>query len=410
MIILGSEMFKSKRKIKLITIYAAGSAILGLLLLFLILVFSLLTTPYTISFESIHTLYKAHNVFYMLNLIPVLLCLGGGFIGAGIFRKEEEANNKVSYYQGVIDQTVQFVQEIEKKNLNAPFVALNGEKVLETAMEAMRRSLITSSRKEFERNEINKITSEVSALLQTFNDINTLSEEIITFLVKKLDNVVQGAFYVVEGESEQEKIIRMKASYAYNRKKYMHSEFKFAQGLVGQAAIEKEAILRTEIPDDYMTITSGLLGDTKPTSILITPLITNEIVYGVIELAAFQKFTPLQCNIINELSDIIARTIANVKINNRTYTLLQESEKMSTELRYQKRQLLQNAEDLIKTQEELKESNIKLEEQIQEVHDTSKKTQVLLENSKEVITIFSSEGKIIICKSFNQSNNGLLPC
>jgi PAS domain S-box-containing protein len=388
-------MFWNRRKIKFVTIYAAGSAILGLLLMCIVLIFSLLPTIYPISYFSIHALYRDHNLFYFLDLLPLLFCIGGAFIGNLIYNKEEKARNKVAYYQEVINQTIDFVQEIEKRNLNVPFIARNGEKVLETAMEAMRKSLITSSQKEYERNEINRISSEVGALLQTYNDINKLSEEIITYLVKKLDNVVQGAFYVVDGEIEDEKVIRMKASYAYNRKKYMHSEFKFAQGLVGQAAVERESIHRTEIPDDYMTITSGLLGHRKPTSILITPLITHDVVYGVIELAAFQKFTPLQCNLINELSDIIARTIANVKINNRTFSLLQESEKMSTELRYQKRQLLQNAEDLIKTQEELKESNIKLEEQIQEVHDTSKKTQVLLENSKEVITIFSSEGKII---------------
>lgn len=386
-------MLWNKRKIKLILQYAASALLLGLLVHFLIILFALIPL-YHVSVENIHILYRTHNIFHLTNLIPLIFAIAGGYVGNLLYVKEEKISNKESSYHITIEAIVNFVREIEKKNLSTPFKAINGEKVLESALESMRKSLISTSRKEFERNEINRMASETGALIQTCNDIDKLSVEVITFLVKKLDAVVQGAFYVVEGTNEDDRLIKMKASYAYNRKKYMHAEFRFAQGLVGQAAVERETILRTEIPDDYMTITSGLLGDRKPVSLLVTPLITNDIVYGVIELAAFQKFTPLQCNLLKELSFIIARAIANVKINNRTLSLLQESEKMSTELRYQKRQLMQNAEDLIKTQEELKESNIKLEEQIQEVHDTSKKTQILLENSKEVITIFSDMEKV----------------
>jgi PAS domain S-box-containing protein len=402
-------MLRNYTKIKMILLYAVAGALFGLLLMLLVFAFALIPTLYPFSSESIHILYQTYNVFYLLNILPVLTLIGGGLLGRYYYEGKEKNNHEVTSYKKTIDNTIDFVREIEKRNLSAHFPVVNGEKALVSAMEAMRESLITSARKEYERNEINTLASETAALLQTFNDIDHLSEEIITFLVKKLESVVQGAFYVVEGDTEQDKIICMKASYAYNRKKYMHAEFRFAQGLVGQVAVEKEAIIRTEIPDDYMTITSGLMGHRKPTSIMITPLITNDVVYGVIELAAFQKFTKLQYTLLNELSDIIARAIANVKINHRTFSLLQESEKMSAELRHQKRQLLQNAEDLIKTQDELKESNIKLEEQIQEVHDTAKKTQVLLENSKEVITIFSSEGKIIYVSPSIKAIMGYFP-
>jgi PAS domain S-box-containing protein len=388
-------MFRNKRKIKLVVFYSSGFALGGLFIMILLLPFALIPAGYSLSFKSIGLLYREYNVFYLLNLWPVLFGLAGALMGKRVSDIKDKVDRKLAYYESTINRTVEFVQQIAKRDLKTPFVALNGEKVLEAAMEAMRKSLISVSQKEFERNEINRISNEISSLLQSFNDIDKLSDEIITFLVKKLDNVVQGAFYVVEGESEKDKVIRMKASYAYNRKKYLHAEYMFAQGLVGQAAVEKDSIHRTEIPDDYLTITSGLLGERKPTKLLITPFITNDIVYGVIELASFQPFTPLQHNLMNELSKIIARTIANVKTNHRTYYLLQESEKLSSELRLQKKQLMRNAEDLIKTQDELKKSNLKLEEQIQEVFNTSKRTQVLLENAKEVITIFSAERKIL---------------
>jgi len=402
-------MFRNKRKLRLVILYASGLALVGVIIMLLMLSFATIPAAYSLSFDSFKLLYKDYNAFYLLNLLPLFFAIAGAIAGKKISDFRNKSDKKISYYESTLNRTVDFVQQIEKRNLNTPFVAVNGEKVLESAMEAMRKSILTASQKEFEINEINTIASETSALLQSFNDIDRLSEETITFLVKKLDNVVQGAFYVVEDDNEQEKVIRMKASFAYNRKKYLHGQFKFAQGLVGQAAVEKDIIIRTEIPDDYLTITSGLLGERKPRTLIISPLITNDIVYGVIELASLHNFTQLQHNLIKELSKIIARTIANVKINLRTYNLLQESEKMSSELRYQKKQLMQNAEDLIKTQEELKRSNIKLEEQIQEVHNTNKRSQVLLENAKEVITIFSEDLKIIYVSPSIKSIMGYYP-
>lgn len=401
--------FIINRKIKLMATFSMGFVIIGFLLMLLVFIFVLIPYGKSFSIGTINELYHEYNVFYLLNLLPFLLGLAGGYTGYKVSELQTRRESKISSFKDTIDHVVEFVLQIEKGNLNTPFISLESEEVLEDAMEAMRKSIISATQKEFERNEINRISNEMSALLQSYSDIDTLTEGVITFLVKKVSNVVQGAIYLIEGQTEQDKVIKMKASYAYNRKKYLHAEFRFAEGLVGQAAIERDSILRTEIPDDYMTITSGLLGDKKPTSLYITPLITNNIVYGVIELASFNNFSPLQRDLVNELGKIIARTIASVKINHKTFLLLQESEKMSKELILQKKQLMQNAENMIVTQKELKELNLKLEEQIQEVHDTSKRTHVLLENSKEVITIFSQDGKIIYVSPSIEAIMGYYP-
>jgi PAS domain S-box-containing protein len=388
-------MFTDKDRIQSIATYSLGFSFAGIITLFLVIAFSLIPEQRPFSYDSIKMLYNDHSEFYLLNLLPVLAGLAGFYTGVKVYGRKEKTELKINSYQRTLDRTVQFVQRIENKDLNTPFVAVNGEKQLEIALESMRKSLISTARKDFERNEINRISNETNLFLQSFNDLDKLCEETIAFLVRKLDNVVQGAFYIVEGDDTGDQIIRMKASYAYNRKKHLHAEFRFAQGLVGQAAIERDSIIRTEIPEDYLTISSGLLGDRKPNCLFITPFLSNETVYGVIELASFQKFTSHQCQLIKELSNIIARTVANVKINNRTYTLLKESELMSAELRSQKKRLLQNAEALIQTQNELKNSNIKLEEQIQEVHNTSKRTNILLEKAREVISIISADRKIL---------------
>ncbi|MCX6181165.1 MAG: PAS domain S-box protein, partial [Bacteroidetes bacterium] len=158
--------------------------------------------------------------------------------------------------------------------------------------------------------------------------------------------------YIVNDEDQENIYIEMVGSYAYNKKKYLQGKFKFGQGLVGQACIERDIVFRTEIPEDYVSVTSGLLGDRKPKSILIVPVITNEKVFGAVEFAGFEKFTPLYIKLIQELGDIIARTIFNVKVNENTNRLFQEVKK------------------------------------------SQERTQVLLENASEIINIYDKDGKI----------------
>lgn len=374
----------------------AGSVISGLSGLFfirIIMAFSLLASGKGLSFHNADILYAQYNQFYLLNLCPILMIIAGAWAGKKISERLDTADARITEYEKIIDRTVEFVSQAGSRELDKPYRPVNGESVLAAALESMRTSLIYSSKKEAERNEINRVSTEISVLLQSCNDSVKLSDEVLEFLITNLQGVVQGAFYIVE-EKDGEKIIRMKSCFAYNRRKYLHAEFRFAQGLVGQAAIEKDIIQRTEIPDDYLTISSGLLGDKKPKSLIISPLISDDNVYGVIELASLGTITGHQYDLLNAVSAIIGRAIANLKSTQKTYDLLKKSEMMSAELTVQKKQLTRNAEDLIKTQEDLKSANIMLGEQIREVHNAGKKIQVLLENSKEVITIISEDRKI----------------
>ena len=257
----------------------------------------------------------------------------------------------------------------------------------------MRNNLIENERRDKERNWIVRGVAEISEILRMHDTIDSLGEDVIKFILEKI-GAIQGAFYIVNDDDAKHPIIEMRASYAYTRKKYLKAKFKFAEGLVGQAAAEKDTVLRTEIPDEYVTITSGILGDQRPKCILIVPLITNEEVYGVLEFAGFKRFDPSQVKFVQELSLILARTIFNIKVNERTRKLLAESQEMSNELKEKQEVLRQNAEEMQATQEELQRSNQKLEEQIEEVNRTQKRMQLLLENASEVITIYEEDESI----------------
>jgi len=384
----------SPKEWKIIVACALTFALAGEMARVIALSAALVPANLHLSFESYRILLNVYKALNLLSLVPVFTCISGGFVGYKLFHLYERNRHLISNYEVIQNRIVDFINQIERGNLDYKYVPANGEKILSNSLESMRISIKSTSRKEFERSEINRISSDMGLMLQSPKNIECLCEETISFLVDRLEGAVQGAFYIVEQNSKGEGIIQLKSSYAYDRKRYLKGEFKFGQGLVGQAVLEQEPIIRTEIPEDYPTIKSGLLGHLKPKSIFINPLMVDDQVVGVIELASFRKFTALDCAIIEEVSKTIARAVQNVKVNLITYDLLKKSEKMGDELILQKKKLIQNADDLVKTQAELKRSNIKLEEQIKEVHNTNKRSQILLENANEVITIYSQERKI----------------
>ncbi len=294
-----------------------------------------------------------------------------------------------------LQRTANFSKQIGDGNYDAEFTPMSKQDTLGNALLSMRDSIQEAETKDKARNWIVSGIAEISQILRFRNNLEDLGSDVLEFVIEKI-GAVQGAFYTLE-ENEEDKISRlvMKSSYAYQKKKYLQKEFKLAEGLVGQCAIEKDTILRLEIPDDYMTISSGLLGDRKPKSLLFVPLITNnEQVYGVLEFAGFERFTNTEIKFVEEISIIIARTIFNIKVNERTELMLQDSQQLGEELQYQQEILRQNAEEMEMTQEQLKRTNLQLENQIAEVNNSQKRLQLLLENASEVITIHEKNGKV----------------
>lgn len=307
-----------------------------------------------------------------------------------------------------LKETAQFAVKIGNGELDARFTPLSEEDMLGHALLNMRENLQAASIRDDERNKIVLCSAEVGNILRAHNQLDTMGDELLPYLSKKV-NAIQCALYIVDEDTYGKPIIKLTNTFAYNKKKTLKKEFKFGEGLVGQSAIEMDMVHRTEIPRDYVTITSGLLGEQRPQSILIMPLITNEKIYGLLEFASVYKFKPLEINIIKEVSEIIAQTIFNLQVNERTTRLLNESQRMSSELKEQSVILQQNAEEMQATQEELQRTNQKLNLQIEEVNRSQKRIHVLLENSSEVITICDEAGNINYVSPSVQSILGYTP-
>ncbi|MBY0425482.1 MAG: PAS domain S-box protein, partial [Cytophagales bacterium] len=345
------------------------------------------------SWDGVAQVHEENWGIYLIDSLPVVFVLVS-FVASNWFsRRYEHLESELGTQLENIGRVTQFAEKIGKGELNTVLESKGSEDSLANALIEMRNNLIEANRKEDNRNWIITGVAEVGMILRSADKLTDLAEKILPYLCKRIE-ALQGAFYVVNDDDEDNEFIEMTGSYAYNKKKYLEAKFKFGQGLVGQAAIEKDIVFRTEIPYNYVYVTSGLLGDKRPKSILIVPLITEEKVYGVVELASLTVMTPLQISFIKELSEIIARTIFSLKVNERTVRLLSESQQLSEELQQRQEQLNQNAEEMRATQEELRRSNIKLEEQIEEVNNSQKRIHVLLENSSEIITICDADGRL----------------
>ncbi|MDX2191244.1 MAG: PAS domain S-box protein [Bacteroidota bacterium] len=335
----------------------------------------------------------ANSVFLLTCSTPFVLAsiayLGAFYVG----KKLNTISLDLDHQSENTKRVTLFAEKIGTGNLNVEFQANDENDVLGNALINMRDNLIRANKKEEEQNWIITGVAEVGIILRSHNVLTVLADNLLPYLTKR-SNAIQGALYILNDEDTKQVTVDMIGSYAYNKKKRLEASFKLGQGLVGAVVLEQASIFRTEIPEKYTYITSGLLGDKKPQSLLIVPLITDQKVYGVLEMASLNIFTEVEKKFLEELSDIIARTIFNLKVNERTNRLLAESQRMSSELKEQSVVLQQNAEEMQATQEELRRSNIKLEEQIQEVNNSQQRINVLLENSSEVIMICDDNAKI----------------
>ncbi len=350
----------------------------------------LVTSGIPFSFDGLLVLYRSLDMAYLLNLLPLLILLFGAWQIHRNRVREHRLKEQLNGRSSSIRSAIRFADEIGKGHLDFR-ISSNGDPELARSLDNMRKRILMDSRRESERNWVMEMAGEVGSILRNSCDLESMCDGVISFMVRNLENMVQGAIYVID---EEERNYEMKACYAYNKRKYMHGSFRPAEGLVGQAAVEKLPILRTEIPEGYMTISSGLIEEKAPTTLLFQPLLSDDRVYGVMELASFGEISNAQLRLMERLSETIARTIFNFRINSKTKQLLRDSRNMSDELKEQKKQLLEQAEEMKATQEELTEANQKLEFQIHEVHKSQKMTTLLLENASEIIITFSEDGTI----------------
>ncbi len=348
----------------------------------------ILKNDYLFSWDSVVQMHSSNPTMFIIDLAPFVLAITIFLIANRFEKKIRLLTKELDEKNHIIQKNASIAKMIGEKNFSVEINVERGDQLGKSLL-VMRNNLAEANKKEAELNWIAQGKENISNILRLMNNIDNLAYETLVALIN-YTNTIQGAFYVKNDDTQ--KIINV-ATYAYNRKKYINQEYEIGQGLIGQAAFEMDYIYRKEIPEDYVTITSGILGDKKPSSLLIVPLISDEKLQGVLEFASLDSEIPeLAIKFFKELSEIIAQTVFNLKVNAKTEKLLKEARIMTEEQQETEEELRQNAEEMRATQEELQKTNKNLEKQITEVENAQKRLHTLLENASEVISIYDEHG------------------
>ncbi|BDD03238.1 GAF domain-containing protein [Aureibacter tunicatorum] len=205
---------------------------------------------------------------------------------------------------------------------------------------------------ENERQWVNDGINSIVHMLQSQQDAGELLYDQIMNNVTNYLEANQGAFYLVEENDEGGIVLNLKASYAYSRKKYIEKEVLAGEGLLGQTYFEKKTLYLTEVPENYVNITSGL-GQALPRAIIIEPCLQNKKVVAVMEFASFNEIEEKKREYLKAISEIIASFINNYEMNLQTQRLLEESQNHADEMRAQEEELRQNLEEMQSLQDEM---------------------------------------------------------
>ena len=226
-------------------------------------------------------------------------------------------------------------------------------------------------------------------------DLSQLGDEIIRHLVKYL-HANQGSFFALNDENPDDLFLEVKATYAWDKKKYVKKRIELGEGLVGQAWQEREQLVIYEVPTDYLHITSGL-GLANPDCLLLTPLVFGDTCLGVIEMASFKKWLPHELAFMKQLAESIAATIGGVKVNERTRKLLEDAQAMTTRMSIQEEEMRQNMEEMTATQEEMLRKEAETNELIKQLQKNEEELRIkeeLKRKEQELLVTIAEMQKI----------------
>ena len=255
-----------------------------------------------------------------------------------------------------LKKTTDFASSIGKGVFDTDYTPLSNEDELGNSLIEMRLNLNQAKIGEEKRKLEDDMRKWANEGLAKFNDIlrdNTgdidlLSNTVIKELVYFLKANQAGLF--IYNNDENDKFFELIASYAFDQEKKKHKKIYPGEGLVGTVAVEKETIYMTDIPNSYITITSGL-GGANPRSLLIVPMKVEDEVFGIIEIASFHKFQSHEIEFVEKISENIASSLSITRINSRTAELLEQSQLQAEQMAAQEEEMRQNFEELQQAQE-----------------------------------------------------------
>ncbi|UII18944.1 Cache 3/Cache 2 fusion domain-containing protein [Fulvivirga ligni] len=263
----------------------------------------------------------------------------------------ESLNKVIRGFEG----TTEFAKAIGERKFEVEFKALSDEDVLGQALINMRDSLKQAADDYDQRNWISQGHNKLNAIIRVNQDsIQNLCKALLPELVSYV-NACQCGVFVQEQEGDKT-YLELKGTYAWGRHRHNTGRIEvdpdMAHSLIDQVFLEKKYIVMNDLPDGFVNITSGL-GEANPNNIIILPLIYNDEVMGVMEIATFNKIDQKIEEFLQQVAESMASTIESLITNAQTKKLLEETQKKTSEVTSMEEEVRQNLEEMQATNEEM---------------------------------------------------------
>ncbi|RKZ92172.1 MAG: hypothetical protein DRR19_05025 [Candidatus Parabeggiatoa sp. nov. 1] len=241
----------------------------------------------------------------------------------------------------VIEDIVQVSQGLAEGRLDIrPKGEYHGDFVqVKNALEMASAKLAETTKKNATQDWLKTGQTELNEKMRGEQTPAVLTQNIINYLATYL-NAQVGAFFLAQGEG-----FKLVSSYAYKQRNNNYNEFKLGEGLIGQAALEKKSILFTQVPEEHcnLSINSGI-SESSPHTIFILPLIYEQEVLGVLELASSRHFTATEIELLDQVADNIAITLNTAQSHLRMQALLEDSKQLTLSLKNQQKEVIESEE------------------------------------------------------------------
>ena len=278
--------------------------------------------------------------------------------------------------------------------------------VLKDKLNEMIRNLRETTRVNTEQDWLKTNLERFTRMLQGQRDLATVSNMVLSELAP-LVSAQHGVFYALTNlEDGGEPVLQFQAGYGFKERKHLGQYFRLGEGLVGQCAVEKERILLTDVPSDYVKINSGL-GEAAPLNIIVLPILFEGSVRAVIELASFASFSQSHQSLLDQLTESIGLVLNTVEANSVTEKLLEQSQSQAQELQSRQEQLHQSNADLEGKYQEVEEAKRLVEEKAEQLAVSSKyKSEFFSNMSHELRTPLNS--MLVLAEQLEDNPDGNL--
>jgi len=264
-----------------------------------------------------------------------------------------------------LEKLSEFIEKIAEGDFAVEFKGAKHD-ILTEKLDQMRQKLQLSADESQRRSFIREGLNRINQILRSqFTQSENGYLNVLHFLESYL-NITQSGFYLIEENAQEEKILNLKACIAYSRQKFLERQLHPHEGLTGRCILEKKTVILSEFPENYLNIVSGL-GETPPQYLVIIPLLYNDEVTGVIELASLNPIASHEIEFLESMAETIASAVAGHQATKRTKLLLEQAQLQAEQLRAQEEEMRQNTEELSATQEEMRRREAEYIRQIKDL-------------------------------------------